>query len=488
MLEKIQNNPGPWYHKQFHAFPFTLGCAAVGVIAWTRKHLVGYPSVGHCFYEQDVADWYWEYPALLRARKKLIARHLTNDQFFLRFEREQGRALRRFIPAVARFLSFDMSTLSDGMLWKRYAEVLHWYYTVWGWGGISEPFLGAGEDWLQDAVGPELESRFGKHWRREFDILATPQYQSFSSREHQSLLRLAAMLIRRSDRGKFARALRRHTMAFYWVEDNYSVSRNHDEQTFFTRARGLMRRHPEQLLQEERAKHRARMRKKATVLSLMSPKSRRLIALADLLAGHVDQRKSCTFRMARVWFAIVNEVSRRYRIPKQELLYLTNKELERALKNATFDRATLRERRQRCLIITTPSGEHIFSGTAIDAIKKEQFEDVMVSGSEVRGISASVGRARGIVRIVATHDEIAKLKTGEILVANQTTPDYISAMRRAAAIVTEQGGITSHAAVVSRELGKPCIIGTGTATKIFKTGDRVDVDADKGIVRKLRSV
>ena len=66
-----------------------------------------------------------------------------------------------------------------------------------------------------------------------------------------------------------------------------------------------------------------------------------------------------------------------------------------------------------------------------------------------------------------------------------TTPDFVPAMRNAAAIVTDEGGVTSHAAIVSREMNKPCIIGTKIATQVFKDGDVVEVDAEKGVVRKL---
>ena len=79
-----------------------------------------------------------------------------------------------------------------------------------------------------------------------------------------------------------------------------------------------------------------------------------------------------------------------------------------------------------------------------------------------------------------------KLKKGEILVTSMTTPDYLPSMQKASAFVTDEGGITCHAAIIAREMKKPCIIGTKIATKILKDGDLVEVDADKGVVRKLR--
>lgn len=103
----------------------------------------------------------------------------------------------------------------------------------------------------------------------------------------------------------------------------------------------------------------------------------------------------------------------------------------------------------------------------------------------VHGSVACSGRARGTVRVVNTPRENAKVQEGDILVATQTTPDLIPAMKKAAAFVTDVGGITSHASIVSREMKKPCIIGTKFATQVFKDGDEVIVDAHKGMVYKV---
>ncbi|HLB51034.1 MAG TPA: PEP-utilizing enzyme, partial [Patescibacteria group bacterium] len=79
--------------------------------------------------------------------------------------------------------------------------------------------------------------------------------------------------------------------------------------------------------------------------------------------------------------------------------------------------------------------------------------------------------------------QIPELQRGEILVTAMTTPDYLPAMHQAAAFITDEGGITCHAAIVARELKKPCIIGTKIATQVLKDGMLVEIDADNGIVR-----
>ena len=77
------------------------------------------------------------------------------------------------------------------------------------------------------------------------------------------------------------------------------------------------------------------------------------------------------------------------------------------------------------------------------------------------------------------------MKEKDILVSHMTSPDIVPVMKKAAAIVTDLGGLTCHAAIVARELKKPCVIGTKVATQVLKDGDKVEVNADKGIVRKI---
>jgi phosphohistidine swiveling domain-containing protein len=101
----------------------------------------------------------------------------------------------------------------------------------------------------------------------------------------------------------------------------------------------------------------------------------------------------------------------------------------------------------------------------------------------VRGQVGSPGKATGRVRIVMPDDlESAQLEPGDILVCRMTTPDYLPLMQQAAAIVTDLGGILSHAAIVARELGKPCITATQDATSKLKEGQQVVVDAETGVV------
>ncbi len=102
----------------------------------------------------------------------------------------------------------------------------------------------------------------------------------------------------------------------------------------------------------------------------------------------------------------------------------------------------------------------------------------------LKGIAASIGLASGPAKVIHSPDQIDEVKEKDVLVTEMTSPDYVPAMKRAAAIVTDTGGQTSHAAIVSRELGIACVVGTGTATHVLSTGQVVSVDGAKGVVYK----
>ena len=105
--------------------------------------------------------------------------------------------------------------------------------------------------------------------------------------------------------------------------------------------------------------------------------------------------------------------------------------------------------------------------------------------NELKGECAYPGKVTGTVKVVNLASEMSKFEEGNILVSNVTDPSLLPIMKKAAAFVTNQGGLTCHAAIVARELQTPCLIGTKIATHVFADGDRVEVDATKGVVKKL---
>ncbi len=121
---------------------------------------------------------------------------------------------------------------------------------------------------------------------------------------------------------------------------------------------------------------------------------------------------------------------------------------------------------------------------AEQAIKTEETKEVVEKDVIVKGIGVSPGRVSGKVRVILNIKDISGFQKGDILVTEMTTPDWVPAMKVASAIITNLGGKTCHAAIVSRELGVPCIVGTENATKVLKDGELVTIDGQRGLVFK----
>ena len=173
-----------------------------------------------------------------------------------------------------------------------------------------------------------------------------------------------------------------------------------------------------------------------------------------------------------------------------ELQHLTSEEILRALQGkAQINPVELKERGD-AFTFALLSGESMIAsgdeGRALSEWIENSFSVSKAGIMEFKGQSASRGVAIGKVKIASSPKDSYSLKEGEILVCSMTGPDYVPAMKRAGAIVTVEGGLLSHAAIMSREFGKPCIVGTKVATQVLKDGDLIEVDADKGVVKIIK--
>jgi pyruvate,water dikinase len=131
---------------------------------------------------------------------------------------------------------------------------------------------------------------------------------------------------------------------------------------------------------------------------------------------------------------------------------------------------------------------YIVQTRAVTTLKNKATTAEVAGAAIVKGETACAGVASGPVKIIRSSDDLNKIVDGDVMVTPMTNPDMVIAMKKAAAIVTDEGGITSHAAIVSREMGIPCIVGTENATQILTDGTIVTVDATHGKVVFGRAV
>jgi len=178
-------------------------------------------------------------------------------------------------------------------------------------------------------------------------------------------------------------------------------------------------------------------------------------------------------------------LSKKIKCDRKSILCLTKFEIENYFtKGKLPKKSTLEQRYKKSALLHDKKSSGVFGGTNVNKIEKlvHQPQDT----NQLKGATAFSGKVTGIVKIITNPQKNKNFKKGEILVTGATRPEFLPIMLKAAAFITDAGGILSHAAITARELKKPCIIGTKIATKVFKDGDLVEVDANKGVVRKIK--
>ena len=195
-----------------------------------------------------------------------------------------------------------------------------------------------------------------------------------------------------------------------------------------------------------------------------------------------------------IHFCLINyffkEIGRRFNLTKEAIQYLWPEELENMLTGKKRYTKKYIQKKAKCLAATTIL-ENGFEKYKIGEEAKQFAKKVInpeTNNQEIKkfnGTIACPGLIKARVKIVYSFDELNKVKYGDILVTHMTSPRFMSAIKICSAIITDEGGLTCHAAIIAREMNKPCIIGTKIATQVLKDGDLVEVDAERGMVKIL---
>jgi len=186
---------------------------------------------------------------------------------------------------------------------------------------------------------------------------------------------------------------------------------------------------------------------------------------------------------------IYNEIARRLFVSVKQLRNMVKKEVVACLEGRQDPQEIFEKQGDIIGWVFDKSMIHMKYLNAPEAQKffnyLNKYSKNLQGNDELKGVCASPGKVSGKAVVIHYPSENEKVKSGNILITHATTVDYLPAMKRAAAFVTEIGGLTCHAAVVAREFGVPCIVSLKNATKKFKTGDLVEIDANNGIVKRL---
>jgi phosphoenolpyruvate synthase/pyruvate phosphate dikinase len=224
-----------------------------------------------------------------------------------------------------------------------------------------------------------------------------------------------------------------------------------------------------------------------------------LLSLCEAVRNFIHIRTRTTGASDR-FFATARQtlfphLAKTLKMKTEDALTLNTNEIAALLSGgAKTMRDTIRERRDGFAIIwLNGKVETIFGADAntlqTEVTKLYRTNDGGAAADEkcgqIYGRTANRGKVVGTVKVLRSHRDVDKLKPGEILVAGMTAPEFVPAMEKAGGFITDEGGMTCHAAIISREFDVPCIVGTNCATSILKDGDTVELNADTGTIKIL---
>lgn len=355
---------------------------------------------------------------------------------------------------------------------------------------------------LKEKVPPE---KFGEY----YEIFTDPAHNSFAQDQEEDLLRLMSEYYDRKgwremasqeswEKTKeafpdFAASLESHSRKYAWVYYVY-MGPAYQERDFY----GFIKDHlakgvnPSSKLAELEEKKKEIAKRREDCLTELRPEGldEFVLKTAGKMVWAKPRRKDLQSKSYYHVEKLLREIARRLFISLDQVRSLPTGLISKALAGEEVELSIANEIK-RFHVCLPDDGRvvDLFGQPAREFYEKELKKMVTAeqgSRKELQGTSACPGQAKGKVKVINIPAEMAKMESGDILVSTATTPSIVPAMKKAAAILTDEGGLTCHASIVSRELDIPCVVGLKVATSILKDGDLVEVDAKKGIVKIIK--
>ncbi len=475
-----------WYRQRFDACPhfmFFLGDAHVSRIQTTV-----YPfgqRMAFAGFSHNRADWYHSTDELWKTANAIMEAARTNPRISEDMKKMFHPFETAFYEMCDEIEGLDLVVLSNEALLKTYQDLAHVYTNKLLASPLIDGFALVTDELLAKRIRAHLEARGeGERFMEAFEILTASTFTSFLALEECALLRLVLELKRNPSRREELLGL--HQQHYFWLQNNYVSDRVLPISFFSERLDQAVPDEAEERLLEITAQGKEhRLRKEALVAELVLPEDLRvLLTITDEFAAWQDERKKGTFFATHSFTLLLQEIAKRTGYSLEELVYALPPEME-SIFQKTLSSRELQQRKEYCMILWVDHAYDVIT----DQVLIQELDRIGTGktecSEELRGLAASRGVAQGMVRVIESAQDIARVQEGDVLVAVMTRPDYLPAMKRACAFVTDEGGVTCHAAIVAREMNKPCVIGTKHASKVLKDGMKVEVDADKGVVRVL---
>ena len=319
-------------------------------------------------------------------------------------------------------------------------------------------------------------------------LFTAPKEELVMIKEEKNLLYIAT---KKKQGQSIKKLIQKHIESYAWIPTDDPLGKAWTENDLLTRLNEMIEDHPNKKLAKINAlsNERKQAYTKAIKELNLTKKTIELIAITRDFVYLRNYRVECWVKAQYEARPLFEKIAKKFNLTFEELMSMNYKEIFNALHNNLPPSTKLIQERSQGYSYLKIKGKTIeYFGEDAKKIPapKNEAKNKKLLLNEFFGNMANKGKVTGIVKIVNELSDLKKVKKGDILVASMTVPQFIPAMEKAAAFVTDEGGITCHAAIVARELDVPCIVATKIATQTLKDGDLVEIDATNAKVRILK--
>ncbi len=454
-----------------------------GFFEFAKYFSPGWPAA-LVFYAKEMATVIVDYEELRFHGEALFKKHILDDKLFKLNYAKWEKLIKNFEASAEKISKTDLKLLSD----KEFFQLFQNWNSLagkefWNIGSLPEVANWGGEKILSDILQKFLKE---EDFHYALERLSAPEDFSFYQKEEIDLLSLKNIKHKKSLEEK----LKSHQQKYFWMLNSYHNTRILPVSYFRKRLGVISMKDAKRKIEEiEKIKKEAIIHKKKVIREFNLPyETLKISQRLSFCIWWQDFRKSYIFKNNYIVDLFLKEISRRFELDFDDLHFYVIAELEDlVMKNKKLSGSEIESRKDDFVAAYRPPEEiRYVSGSKAKKIATPYLNNKIKKDiKEIKGLVVNRGVVKGRVRIIIGSKNMDKIKNGEVLVTTMTTPDFIVALKKSCAVVTDEGGMTCHAAIVSRELGIPGIVGTKIATKVLKDGDTVEVDANKGIIKIL---
>lgn len=412
---------------------------------------------------------------------KLITNKIIKDKFFFNILKKRVVAKKRKIITFLKslnhinFQKLPLTSLIDicGIIKNLFID----------YDAVTVPAWFIAGDQLRSEVQKRLNLTV-----EEISILSLPTQPTFTTMLEKEVLKYTI------SRKNLDIAAQKLANKYYWIPFGYDGPKIWDARYFLKLMQweGKNLKLAVEKLRKITANEKEIKRKSALIINKygFTQFETKLLKHLQKITYWTDERKALDYQLFYQYHKILKEIGCRLNITTKQLKYIFLEELNRLYKTPKKLALLANQREKKAFAIIAKNGH--FS-TAKNFELKRLMNEISTEydiQKIIKGQVASKGSSvkyRAPVKILLSPNKCHKIKKGDIIIATMTSPEYLPAMQKAIGFITDEGGVTCHAAIVAREMKKPCIIGAKIATKIFKDGDLVEVNTNKGIIKKINS-